>query len=231
MKLQQYLARAGIASRRKAEELILAGRVSVNGNPATLGMRVDPDDQVLFDGKPVLGAESFVYFAFHKPRGVLSTVRDDRGRKTVIDFYPGKKRIFPIGRLDYASRGLLLLTNDGDFAQLFVHPRFGLDKDYRVVLHKQLTKEDIRILTSGIELEGYRTKSIEIKELGKNTYLFTLIEGRNRQIRRMVESRGKEVMDLLRLRVGPFSLNHLEEGRMEALPVKKVEELKRALGS
>lgn len=231
MKLQQFLARAGIASRRKAEVLISEGRVSINGKQAQLGARVDAQDEVCLDGKPVLGAESFVYFAFHKPAGVLSTTSDDRGRKTVLDYYPGSKRIFPVGRLDAESRGLLLLTNDGDFAQLFLHPRFGLDKDYLVTLDRALTKEDIAILSSGVDLDGYRTRPIAIKKQQGNSYLFTLVEGRNRQIRRMVESRGKRVLDLLRLRVGPFNLGELDPGRLQSLPVKKVEELKRGFSS
>lgn len=231
MRLQQYLARAGVASRRKSEELIREGRVKVNGVLAELGQRVSPEDVVHLDDQPIMGAESFVYFAFHKPKGVLSTVSDDRGRKTVLDYYPGNKRIFPVGRLDYDSRGMLLLTNDGDFAQLFIHPRFGLDKDYEVTLDRPLNREDMKILCAGLEVDGYQTKPIMIKELGRQRYLFTLVEGRNRQIRRMVEQRGRRVVDLLRLRVGPFTLKGIEEGRMKPLSVKEVEELKRAFGS
>lgn len=231
MRLQQYLARAGVASRRKSEELIREGRVKVNGVLAELGQRVSPEDVVHLDDKPIMGAESFVYFAFHKPQGVLSTTSDDRGRKTVLDYYPGNKRIFPVGRLDYDSRGLLLLTNDGDFAQLFIHPRFGLDKDYEVTLDRPLNREDMKVLCAGFEVDGYQTKPIMIKELGRQRYLFTLVEGRNRQIRRMVEQRGRRVVDLLRLRVGPFTLKGIQEGRMKPLSVKEVEELKRAFGS
>lgn len=229
MRLQQYMARAGVASRRKCEEIIAQGRVEVNGERASLGMSVEPEDDILLDGLPLMGAESFVYFAFNKPRGVLSSVSDPRGRKTVLDFYKGKKRIFPIGRLDYDSHGLLLCTNDGDFAQLFIHPRFQIDKAYRVVLDAELTREDRRSLESGIYLDGYRTKPLKIEPLGERQYSFTLMEGRNRQIRRMVEKKGKKVLDLCRIRVGPFELGDLPVGEFFPLKIKDVEGLKHAL--
>ncbi len=226
MKLQQYMARAGVDSRRKCEKIILEGRVQVNGKLAVLGERVGPLDDILLDGEPLLGSESFVYFAFNKPRGVLSTVKDNRGRKTILDYYLGKKRIYPVGRLDYESEGLILLTNDGDFAQLFIHPRYGIDKDYLVILNGDLSQEDLGALTKGVEIEGYRTRPVEIRKLGRNRYLFTLVEGRNRQIRRMVESRGKRVVSLTRLRVGPFKLDDLAPGEFRPLKIKDVEGLK-----
>ena len=226
MRLQQYMARAGLASRRKSEELIKEGRVKVNGLIASLGDRVGPEDDVEVDGKALLGAESFVYFAFNKPRGVLSTVKDSRGRKTILDFYQGKKRIYPVGRLDYDSQGLILMTNDGDFAQLFIHPRYGIDKDYELLLDYELSSEDIRALKSGVEIDGYRTRPIEIKKLARRRYKFTLVEGRNRQIRKMVETRGKRVLELTRTRVGPFELGELALGSFLPLKIKDVERLK-----
>lgn len=229
MRLQQFMARAGVASRRKSEEIILQGRVRVNGELASLGQSVGPDDDILLDGKPLMGAESFVYFAFHKPQKVLSTVSDPRGRKTVIDFYQGNKRIFPVGRLDYESRGLLLCTNDGDFAQLFIHPRFCIEKDYLLILDNELTREEVRSLEMGIYLDGSKTKPIKIAKLGERRYRFTLVEGRNRQLRRMVEKKGKTVLDLSRVRVGPFHLGDIPEGQFVPLKIKDIEKLKNAL--
>ncbi|NLY37306.1 MAG: rRNA pseudouridine synthase [Tissierellia bacterium] len=229
MRLQQYMARAGVASRRKSEEIILQGRVQVNGKLATLGQSVSPEDNILLDNKPLLGAESFVYFAFNKPQKVLSTVSDPRGRKTVLDFYQGNKRIFPVGRLDYESRGLLLCTNDGDFAQLFIHPRYGIEKDYLLILDNELTKEELRSLEMGIYLDGYKTKPIKIHKLGERRYRVTLVEGRNRQLRRMVEKKGKTVLDLSRVRVGPFHLENIPEGEFLPLKIKDIEKLKNAI--
>lgn len=229
MRLQQFMARAGVASRRKSEDIIRQGRVHVNGVLAKIGQKVSPEDEVLLDGKALMGAESFVYFAFNKPKKVLSTVSDSRGRKTVIDFYKGKKRIFPVGRLDYDSHGLLLCTNDGDFAQLFIHPRYGFDKDYILTLNTELTTKEIRSLEMGVYLDGYKTRPITIKKIGEKQYLFTLVEGRNRQLRRMVEIKGKTVLDLCRIRVGPFSLGDLPEAEFLPLKIKEVERLKHAL--
>lgn len=226
MRLQQYMARAGVASRRKSEEIIKEGRVQVNGQLAQLGMRVGPEDDIILDGKPLLGTESFVYYAFNKPMGVLSTVSDDRGRETVLDYYKGNKRIYPVGRLDYNSHGLILLTNDGDFAQLFIHPRYGLDKDYHISLDRDLNEDELKRLRSGLVIDGYKTRPIKVRKIGVRRYEFTLVEGRNRQIRKMVEAVGRRVVDLKRVRVGPFELEDLEEGQYRQLKIKDVERLK-----
>ena len=226
MRLQKYLAQAGVASRRKAEEYIKEGLVRVGDEVITdMGYKVEEGDEVYFKDQLVTPEEEHVYYAFYKPREVLSTVSDDRGRKTVLDFYDGSYRIYPIGRLDYYSEGLLLLTNDGDMALKLSHPRYDKEKVYLVWTTRKLTKEEKEKLQSGMEIDGYQTRPIKIRER-KNCYEFTLNEGRNRQIRRMFEAIDHPVLALQRIRVGELKLGRLPMGKTRKLNNQELKWLK-----
>lgn len=217
MRLQKYLAQAGVASRRKAEEYIKEGLVRVGDEVITdMGYKVEDGDEVYFKDQLVTPEEEHVYYAFYKPREVLSTVSDDRGRKTVLDFYDGSYRIYPIGRLDYYSEGLLLLTNDGDMALKLSHPRYDKEKVYLVWTTRKLTKEEKEKLQSGMEIDGYQTRPIKIRER-KNCYEFTLNEGRNRQIRKMLQEVDVRVKKLLRVRIGKIELKNMKPGQLKEL--------------
>ncbi|WP_459128830.1 pseudouridine synthase [Guggenheimella bovis] len=223
MRLQKYLADSGVASRRASEKLILEGRVSVNGETITeMGYVVEDGDTVRFDGKVVTPVTSHEYWAFYKPGGIVCTVKDPEGRKTIMDFYKGHKRVYPIGRLDYDSEGLLLLTTDGDYANRMMHPRYEKEKVYEVTLDRPLLDEDIKKLTKGMELGEHKLRPIEIKKRD-DFYLFTLHEGRNRQIRRMVESVGYHVVKLKRIRIGTITLGSLQSGQMRKLSKLEIE--------
>ena len=229
-RIQKHIANAGICSRRKAEELIEKGRVKVNGQTAKIGDSADPDeDRILVDGKPI-GAQEKLYFALNKPVGYESTLHSNTGKPTVVELIETKARIFPIGRLDTDSRGLLLLTNDGVFANLVMHPRSNVDKVYRVSVDGDVPTALINTMRNGIQLEEARTRPCEIEVLAKDknkTILqFTLHEGRKRQIRRMLEAIEFSVMDLCREKVGNITLGKLNEGNYRVLKQEEIEELR-----
>ncbi len=229
IRLQKILSQAGICSRRKAEELILSGRVSVNGKVVTvLGTKADPQkDEVRVDGALIGPAEERVYIALHKPAGVLSSREDDKGRQVVTDLIDGiTERLYPVGRLDYHSEGLILLTNDGEFANKITHPRYEIPKVYRVKVKGRPVPSDIAKLMRGIKAGKERLKAFRIEEdekLAKNTwYKVELHEGKNREIRRMFEAIGHDVIRLIRLRVGPVSLGDLKAGEWRYLKPREV---------
>lgn len=229
-RLQKIIAAAGICSRRKAEELIGQGRVKVNGRIAKIGDTADPDaDTVLVDGKPINPQEK-VYFALNKPVGYESTLSSSTGKPTVLELIETKARIFPIGRLDTDSRGLLLLTNDGELAHLVMHPCSSIDKVYKVSVNGDVPTSLINKMRNGIQLKEARTWPCEIEVLGKDKdksiLQFTLHEGRKRQIRRMLESIEFSVMDLCRERVGNITLGKLKEGNYRTLKSDEIEALR-----
>ena len=232
-RLQKVIARAGIASRRKSEELIKEGRVKVNGKVIKeLGVKVTPSDRVEVDGVQIEKEEP-VYFLLYKPRGVISSVSDDKGRKVVTDFFPyQQERIFPVGRLDYDTSGLLLLTNDGEFANLLMHPRNQIDKVYVVKSKGIPSKENLRKLEKGIHLEDGKTAPAKVKMLSvdkqKQTAIIEIIihEGRNRQVRRMFEAIGHEVLKLKRERYGFLTLQGLSAGDARELTHHEVKLLR-----
>jgi pseudouridine synthase len=219
MRLQKILARAGLASRRRAEELIRAGRVAVNGVVASLGATADPErDQISVDGRAVV-AEPRAYWILHKPRGVITTTRDPQGRATVLDLLPPearRERLFPVGRLDLESEGLLLLTNDGEVAQAMLHPSLGCEKEYRVTVRGRLSAATGRLLAAGIELEDGPMAPCRLERVqydprtDASTFHLTLREGRKRQIRRALAARGHPVLRLIRVRMGPLRLGRLQ---------------------
>lgn len=234
-RLQKFLARAGVASRRSAEELIVAGRVSVNGQVvATLGEKVVPGrDDVRLDGTRVEPPTTMWYLVLNKPAGVVTTLDDPEGRPTVAKYIPaGAPRLFPVGRLDYATTGLLLLTNDGEFAHLMMHPRHHVPKVYRAEVDGVPDREDFRQLREGIDLDDGRTApaaaSLVEKREGKAVVEITLREGRKRQVRRMLSAVGHPVRLLRRIAYGPVSLGQLAEGTVRALREDEVLALRAA---
>jgi 23S rRNA pseudouridine2605 synthase len=232
-RLQKVIAHAGVASRRKAEEMILEGKVKVNGKVVKeLGIKVSNSDTVEVNGIP-LEKEQPVYFLFYKPRGIISSVTDDKGRKTVTDFFPEiKERIYPVGRLDYDTSGLLLLTNDGEFANLLMHPRNEIEKEYIAKIKGIPLRENLKALEKGILLEDgktapARTKVISIdKKKGTSIVQLTIHEGRNRQVRRMFDAIGHPVIKLRRERYGFLDLRGLQAGDARELTAHEVKQLR-----
>jgi pseudouridine synthase len=234
-RLQKVLAHAGISSRRAAERLIAAGRVSVNGAIVSeLGSKVDPErDAIKVDGKRVGAAPRRpTYLAFHKPRGVVTTLSDPEGRPTVRDFLGGVPvRVYPVGRLDFDSEGLLLLTDDGTLARDLMHPSSGVEKTYRVKVRGFPEPATLDRLARGIHIDGRRTRAAEIRVVqpGENPWLeIGITEGRNRQVRRMLQAVGHPVQKLRRIRYGGVELGRLPPGTLRPLRPAEVERLKRA---
>lgn len=230
-RLHKYLARCGIGSRRGAERLIAAGRIHVNGGVVDApGTTVDVGrDRVEVDGRPV-HPSVHRYLALHKPPGVVSTVADPAGRKTVLDLVPSDVRVFPVGRLDYDSEGLILLTNDGGLAFKLSHPRHSVDKEYDVLVRGELSGAVLDRLRSGVLLDGSLTRPARIEGRGTvdagRWLRIVLHEGRNRQIRRMAHSVGLEVLRLIRIRIGPLTLGELAVGRWRDLGTTEVRALR-----
>jgi 23S rRNA pseudouridine2605 synthase len=232
MRLVKYLAHAGVASRRAAELLIAAGRVAVDGETVTDPARdVGEHSAVSFDGRVLAGPEPRVAFALHKPLGVLSTVSDTHGRPTVVQLVPaGGLRLYPVGRLDSDSSGLILLTNDGELANRLTHPRFQVPKTYRATLAGgPISGQTLRKLRSGVELEDGITAPAQVRRLGgagSNLVELTIREGRNRQVRRMCESVGHPVLALQRTAFGPLTLGALAPGEHRTLDEAEHERLR-----
>lgn len=232
-RLQKVIAHAGVTSRRKAEEWIKEGRVKVNGKVVTeLGIKVSSNDRVEVNEIPIQREEP-IYFLFYKPRGVISSVKDEKGRKVVTDFFPNlEQRIYPVGRLDYDTSGLLLLTNDGEFANLIIHPRHAIDKTYVAKIKGIPTREQLRKLEKGIELEDGLTAPAKTKLLSadkkKQTSIveITIHEGRNRQVRRMFAAIGHEVIKLKREKFAFLTLQGLSTGDIRELTPHEVKQLR-----
>jgi pseudouridine synthase len=224
VRLQKILARAGVASRRRCEELLASGRVTVNGAPVHLGDSADPAlDQICLDGVR-LGVERPAYWLAHKPGGVLTTRHDPRGRPTVIELLPpGVPYVFPVGRLDYDSEGLVLLTNDGALAQVLLHPSLGNEREYAVFARGAMGEAALKQLAFGVRLEDGRTAPARISKLrfdrhhGETAFHLTLREGRKRQIRRALAALGHPVRRLVRVRLGPLRLGRLAPGQARPL--------------
>jgi len=219
----------GLGSRRACEELIDAGRVTVNGEVATLGRRVDVSrDQVALDGAPLAVMPGLVHYLLHKPRGVVTTADDPQGRPTVVSLVPAEPRVFPVGRLDADSEGLLVLTNDGELAQRLTHPSFGVDKEYVVETAGVPTPAALRQLRRGVALEDGVTAPARVSVLGPGVLRVVIHEGRNRQVRRMCDAVGFPVRRLVRTRIGPLSGPRLRPGGWRTLRPDEVRALARA---
>jgi 23S rRNA pseudouridine2605 synthase len=233
VRLQKLIAGTGLASRRKAEALISAGRVTVNGKVVTeLGTKVDPGcDHVKVDGKHISQAQPHVYLMLNKPKHVMSTLDDPGGRPTVKDFLRGiSVRVFPVGRLDFDSEGLMLLTNNGDLAQALLHPRYHVPKTYLIKLKGVLTNEEIRELECGVELDDGMTSPATVKKIRKaeqNSWIeITIHEGRKHQVKRMLEAVGHPVLRLMRIKMGPLLLGALEPGEFRYLEDREANALR-----
>lgn len=229
MRINKYIANSGIASRRKADELIKAGKVKVNGKVMSQpGYDVADSDEVLVEGKPVQSTENKVYYAMNKPLGVITSVNDDRGRMTVVDIMSDvEERVFPVGRLDYNTSGLLLLTNDGDFANRIMHPGRRVDKTYRVRVAGNISKMKISVLRAGVRLGKFKTSPARVDVITWNRHSMilevTIHEGKNRQIRRMFEAVGYPVQELERISIGNMKLGHLKPGQYRKLSKRELE--------
>jgi 23S rRNA pseudouridine2605 synthase len=228
-RLQKVLAAAGLGSRRACEELIAAGKVTVDGEVAVLGRRVDPASaRVEVDGVPVSVRPGLVYYLLNKPPGVVTTASDPQGRPTVVDLVPREPRVFPVGRLDAATEGLLLLTNDGDLAHRLTHPSFGIEKEYVAHVEGDPSPGDVRRLREGVDLEDGRTAPARASRVAPGVLRLTIHEGRNRQVRRMCEAVGHPVVRLVRVRIGPVADRRLPPGRWRPLTTDEVRALERA---
>lgn len=230
MRINKYLASSGIASRRESDKLVQDGRVTVNGKVVSLGIEVSDSDKVCVDGKPVTIKKN-EYYILNKPKGYICSVSDDRGRKTVLDLMPKNiGRIYPVGRLDYDSEGLLILTTDGELAQHLTHPSNNVPKTYLVKVEGRLTESDLNPIRSGIEIDGYVTKKSKANIVETNKDFtkahITIYEGKNREIRKMFSAIGKEVSLLKRIKIGELSLKGLDRGEYRKLTNHEVEYLK-----
>jgi 23S rRNA pseudouridine2605 synthase len=228
-RLQKVLARAGVASRRVCEDLIAARRVRVNGTVATLGDRVDPEhDLVELDGAPLALASGLVHYLLNKPAGVISTAADPQGRPAVVDLVPPEPRVFPVGRLDADTEGLLLLTNDGELTHRLTHPSFGVDKEYLAEVDGRPSRGALRRLREGIDLDDGRTAPAQASLVSPSVVRLVIHEGRNRQVRRMCEAVGHPVTRLVRTRIGPLADHSLGPGQWRSLTPDEVRTLARA---
>ena len=226
MRLNAYLARAGIASRRKADELIKAGRVTVNGEPGQLNTFVESRDVVEVDGRRV-EKQPLTYLLLHKPAGTVTTAHDPQGRRTVVELVPPEPRVVPVGRLDADTTGALLLTNDGELAHRLAHPRYGVEKTYLVDVAGEPNDAALRRLEAGVELDDGPTAPARVVRLAKSRLELTIHEGRNRQVRRMLEAVGHPVQALHRSGYAGLTVEGLEPGTWRELEPSEVERLRR----
>jgi 23S rRNA pseudouridine2605 synthase len=231
-KLHKVLARAGIGSRRTCEELIDDGRVTVDGTLAHIGQRVDPATATIeVDGVPVAADPALVHYLLNKPAGVVTTAEDPQGRPTVMGLVPEEPRVFPVGRLDLDTEGLLVLTNDGALAHRLTHPSFGIEKEYLAEVEGTPSRGALRALREGVELDDGRTAPASATMVGAGQLRLTIHEGRNRQVRRMCEAVGHPVRRLVRTRIGPIADRALAPGAWRPLTPEEVRGLYEGSGS
>lgn len=222
-RLQKIIASAGICSRRKAEDLIKQGHVTVNHRPAQIGQSADPNiDEIRVRGELINPSKYLVYYALNKPKGFISTAQDEKGRKTVLDLLPKEPRVFPIGRLDRESEGLLLLTNDGAFAQKIAHPKNVIQKTYEVVLDRKLSSMDLEKLKAGVKIEYKKIKPDNVRYTQDGLLIITIHSGQNRIIRRMMASLGYTVKKLTRTSIGALQLGKIKKGQYKELNKKQL---------
>jgi len=230
-RLQKVLARTGFGSRRSCENLIVAERVTVNGRVAELGNRVSDSDEIAVDGTVISTDVNIVAYLLNKPAGVVTTASDPDGRPIVTELVPDKPRVFPVGRLDLDTEGLLLMTNDGNLANRLTHPSFGVEKEYLAHVVGKPSRSAIRQLREGVKLEDGMTAPAKIALVDSDLLKMTIHEGRNRQIRRMCETVGHPVKRLVRTRIGPLADSRLRPGQSRRLSKEELIELQQATGS
>ena len=232
-RLQKYLAQCGVASRRKCEELILQGRVQVNGVTVTeLGTKINPEkDKIKFDGKDVKQSQKLVYILLNKPIGYVTTADDQFGRDTVLDLVKVKERIVPVGRLDMYTSGALILTNDGDFVYQVTHPKHEIEKTYTVTIKGIVQNSEVEQLRSGVKIDDYITKPARVRILKTDTEKdisrleITIHEGKNRQVRKMCEAVGRKVLALHRSKIGGIGVKDIELGKWRYLTANEVQQI------
>ncbi len=238
LRIQKYLSDCGVLSRRAAERAIEAGEVTVNGTPAQIGQKIDPrKDKVQYRGRIVkkVRSERYTYLMLHKPKGYVTTMSDEKGRKCVAELVADvEARVYPVGRLDMSSEGLLLFTNDGELANAMTHPSHGLGKVYEVRVSPRITRPQLRALGESMEIDGYQIRPVQttlLSQAEKSSLLqMTLFEGRNRQIRKMCEQVGLEVLRLKRVAIGDLELEDLKKGMWRYLNYEEVQYLKKECG-
>jgi pseudouridylate synthase len=226
MRLNKYIADAGVCSRRKADEMIKEGRVTVNKKEALLGMDISPDDVVRVDGERIRINTVYEYYMLNKPKRVICSNEDRFGRRLAIDYIKSKKRLFTYGRLDYMTEGLIIISNDGEVYNHVMHPRKKLYKSYIAKLSREVEEKDIEAWKHGVVIDGKRTAPAKVKKLDKKEVRIAIFEGRNRQIRKMVEILGYTVDSLKRVKVGELTLGHLQPGDYRALTEEEINYLK-----
>lgn len=224
-RINKFLAEAGVCSRREADRLIEAGKVTINGKQAVLGDTVKPQDKVQYNGKTIKPVEQKIYLALHKPYGAITTT-DPNSTNTVMDYIQTSTRVYPIGRLDVHSSGLLLLTNDGDIVNKLLKSENKWEKEYLVTLNKKITEEDIEKLQKGVMLDGRKTLPAKVQKVTSHQMSITIIQGMNRQVRRMCEKVGYDVKILKRVRIGNIRLGDLPRGKWRPLTKQEVQEIK-----
>lgn len=230
MRINKYLANLGVASRRKIDAMIAENRIKINGEPVTHGSDVSSDDKITLDGKIIkTNAPKKVYYLLNKPLDVLSSASDDRGRLTVVDLIPTEERIYPIGRLDYNTSGLIILTNDGELFNKIIHPKAEVYKTYLATVWGSITESDLEKLRAGVELEDGKTLPAKVDIISKNkkttTVKISIREGRNRQIRRMLKALGYNILSLHREKLGDIELDNLKMGEYRELTPREIEYL------
>ena len=226
MRLNKYIADAGVCSRRKADEMIKEGRVTINKKEASLGMDISPDDVVRVDGERIRINTVYEYYMLNKPKRVICSNEDRFGRRLAIDYIKSKKRLFTYGRLDYMTEGLIIISNDGEVYNHVMHPRKKLYKSYIAKLSREVEEKDIEAWKHGVVIDGKRTAPAKVKKLDKKEVRIAIFEGRNRQIRKMVEILGYTVDSLKRVKVGELTLGHLQPGDYRALTEEEINYLK-----
>jgi len=231
VRLNKYLSECGVASRRKSDSLIADGRVSVNGNLIIeLGAKVDPDiDQIFIDGEK-LKAQKKVYFLLNKPKGVITSTSDEKNRTIVTELIKTREKIFPVGRLDFNTTGVLVLTNDGEFSNFLTHPKNGIEREYEVILDKPLEKEDKIKLLKSVYLDGRKSKFTQISFPKRNNFTVVnvvTVEGRNHFVKRMFDSVGYRVRELSRIRFGEMTLKNLTKGSYRTISIKEIKQLRK----
>ena len=226
IRINKYIASSGVCSRRKAEEYILVGKVLVNGVVnRELGYKVKEEDIVVVDGKQISLEKNKVYIMLNKPKGYVTTSQEQFGRPSVLDLVKVEERVYPVGRLDMDSEGLLILTNDGEFSNNVIHPTKHISKKYEVVLKENITEASIKKLESGVDIGGYVTRPAKVEKVTDKKILITIGEGKNRQVRRMIEAVDNKVLNLKRIAIGGLKLDKLKSGEYIKLDEKLINKI------